>query len=98
MRRRGNVQWTPALARSRVDVFPLLGPFVAIGAPIARARGRRVRLVGLLGLGEGASDIRPLLALLDPLEDVEVLEVLVADEDSTRWRVVRRPDLSRYWQ
>ena len=62
---------------SRVGVFPLLGPFVAFWAPVARARRRRVRLIGLLGLGEGALDIRQLLALLHPGEHVEVLEILV---------------------
>ena len=59
----------------RVGVFPLLSHFVAFRAPVAHARRRRVRLVGLLGLVEGAPDFRPLLALVNALVDVEVPEV-----------------------
>ena len=46
--------------------------------PICRARRRRVRRVGLLGLLDGALDFRPLVALVDVLVDVEVLELGVA--------------------
>ena len=62
---------------SHLGVLRRLGPFVVVGAPVGRTRRRRVQLVRLLGLGEDALDFRPLLALLDPREHVEVLELLV---------------------